>query len=122
MSDDRPLEDLSEQLREVSNLDQASQPTVESDVPSPEPERIDADEPAFPHAATQQGPIAPRGETWERYDEAIADIKTVLRDHGVENPAGREFDDAILRLAADNPEAIAKLILDARVESRAGEG
>jgi len=122
MSDDSPLENLSEQLRKVSDSDRAAAIESEAGVDSLEFEDIEAvpDAPAFPADESTQGPVAPREETWERYDDALSEITAALEDHGVTDPAGREFDDAVLRLAARNPEAVARLVLEARRDDAGG--
>jgi len=122
MSEDAPLQDLSEQLREVSNRDPIDGGPGEDagdasvDLDDVDWATLDPGEPAFPAEDAEQGPIFARSETWERYERAMAEIREVLEDRGVEDPAGREVDDAVLQLAARNPEAVAELILAARTD------
>lgn len=121
MSEDAPLSDLSEQLREVANSEPAARIDGENGVDALDVEEVEAvpDEPGFPAGNAQQGPVTAREETWERYADAITEITAVLEDHGVTEPAGREFDDAVLRLAVRNPEAVARLVVEARQEREA---
>lgn len=116
MTDENPLDDLSEQLEETEGeaTGRGSGRTAEERIDDPDPGDGDPTEPAFPFSASKQGPIYPREETWEAYDDAIYAIEGVLREYDVRDPAGREFDDAVLRFAARNPEGVAEIILEAR--------
>lgn len=122
MSDENPLDDLSEQLEEAESIEDAPDEGADGapdgekgdDGPVPTARGGDPDEPAFPFSESKQGPIYPREATWEAYDDAIYEIEGVLREYGVRDPAGREFDDAVLRFAARNPEGVARILLEAR--------
>ena len=116
MSEENPLDDLSEQLDSLEGAGDDGDDDGEADdaTPVPSPDDVDPGEPAFPFSESKQGPIYPREETWEAYDDAIYEIEGVLREYGVRDPAGREFDDAVLRFAARNPEGVARILLEAR--------
>lgn len=115
MSEENPLDDLSEQLDSLEGADTDDPDDGDDGDADPTITATgDPDEPAFPFSESKQGPIYPREETWEAYDDAIYEIEGVLREYGVRDPAGREFDDAVLRFAARNPEGVARILLEAR--------
>lgn len=83
-----------------------------------EPDDSALEDPAFSYAESNQGPIYARPETWDEYDDALElDVEQYLRDEGVRNAQKRELHDAALRLAADRPEELAELLIEARRES-----
>lgn len=108
MSDD-PFADLD--AMEESETSGAEETEAE---PEPEPKReaepeLDPrTEPAFPFDETVQRPLYAREETWDEFADACDfEVKRLLRDDGVKNVEGRELHDAVLRLAARNPEELA---------------
>ena len=74
------------------------------------------EEPAFPFDETKQTPIYVRGDTLDDWEEAKDfDVARILRrENDVKDVQGREIDDAVYRLAADNPELVAEYVMDAR--------
>ena len=71
--------------------------------------------PAFPFEDSNQRPIYPRLESWELFEDAIDfEMKRTFRDHGVRNMSGREIHDALVRLAAEMPDEVARYALEAR--------
>lgn len=88
--------------------DPAPAPDPDPD-PEPEPEVDPREQPAFPFDAALQRPLYAREESWEAFaDVCDFDAKRILRDAGIRNIEGREFHDAALRLAAENPDALAE--------------
>ncbi|ELY48571.1 hypothetical protein [Natronolimnohabitans innermongolicus] len=79
---------------------------------------IDPDDPtAFPFDATEKKTVYVRPETLERVDDARALVDAQLRtDHDVRDLTGREFYDAVFRLAATDTDGLIEEILDARDE------
>jgi len=75
--------------------------------------------PAFEYEATKNAAQYVREETANTLDEAWEyDVKPYLgREIGLENIAKREWQDAVFRYAAQNPEAVADLVVAAREEA-----
>lgn len=95
--------------KEPAESEQAGEePAVEEEEQSP-------DEPAFPYRSGYQRPVYVRDETWESWGETKRwEVEKLLHDHGVDDPAGREVDDAAFRILAECPELVAALVLDER--------
>jgi hypothetical protein len=111
-NDDSPLGNLREQMEQA---DQDTESQQSSDTGQEQEKEFDAREtPAFTFKQAKQRPLYPRETRWTDWEDAKYEIEGILRQHGVRNPEGREFDDAALQLAVENPEAIAELILEAR--------
>lgn len=71
--------------------------------------------PAFEFSSNLRRSIYIRGESWQKFEDARdLEMTRELRDAGVRNHESREVHDAMVRLAAKNPEEMAQLILDAR--------
>lgn len=70
--------------------------------------------PSFPYSKAKQRGLHPRAETWGEYDDAMWEAEHVLREHNVKEIEKREFDDAVLRLAKEEPEKLARLVMEAR--------
>jgi len=47
-------------------------------------------------------------------DAVDSEAKPFLREHGVRNETGREIQDAAIQVAKNNPEELAKVILEDR--------
>lgn len=75
--------------------------------------------PAFSFEASKQTSIYPRTETAEdTLDDVEFEVEGILRrEYDVRDLAGRELHDAMIRLAAESPDDLAELIVDAREES-----
>jgi hypothetical protein len=113
-NDDSPLGNLREQM-EQADQDTDSQQSRNTGQEQEEEDEVDPREtPAFTFKQAKQRPLYPRETRWTDWEDAKYEIEGILRQHGVRNPEGREFDDAALQLAVENPEAIADLILEAR--------
>jgi hypothetical protein len=98
-----------------------NEPSTEASSPDEEtPEASDDaspnhDQPAFPFVNNHVESIYPRPETWDAFRDVVdLDLERTFREHGVRNMSGREIHDAALRLAAENPEALARIALEAR--------
>ncbi|SFR67665.1 hypothetical protein [Halogeometricum limi] len=71
--------------------------------------------PAFEFEETTAKSVYVRPETLSVLDDAEFEVESVLRrDHDVRDLTGREFHDALVRVAAAHPEAVAELVLEAR--------
>ncbi|WP_227355936.1 hypothetical protein [Haladaptatus salinisoli] len=71
--------------------------------------------PAFEFSPDLRRSIYTREESWQEFEDARdLEMTRELRDAGVRNHESREVHDAMVRLAAKNPEEMAQLILDAR--------
>ncbi|NUC74942.1 hypothetical protein HTZ84_22010 [Haloterrigena sp. SYSU A558-1] len=77
----------------------------------------DNDPTAFPFDATEKKTVYVRPETLADLDDARALVDAQLRtDHDVRDLTGREFYDAVFRLAAADTEGVIDEILEAREE------
>lgn len=71
--------------------------------------------PAFDYSEEIHRATYAREEHWTAWEDAQQfEIDRVLRDYGVRDAAGREYHEAVYRLATLAPEAVAALMLDAR--------
>lgn len=69
-------------------------------------------EPAFPFSDDLRESWYVRDETVTEFQDAVDfEAKPVLREHGVRNETGREIQDAAIKVAKNNPEELAKVIL-----------
>lgn len=96
---------------DVDNLD-------ESDDVQEETNGDPREDPAFPHDETKNAAQYVLPSTADALDDAWEfDVKAYLaREHGVRNVAKREWQNAVLRYAAENPEMVADLVVRAREE------
>ena len=85
---------------------------------SSDTESGDADDPtAFPFDATEKKTVYVRPETIEELEDAQALVDAQLRtDHDVRDLTGREFYDAVFRLAAADTDGLIEELLEAREE------
>lgn len=74
------------------------------------------EKPAFGYDSDMQTALYARPKTAEAFEDALEfDVNSILkRENSVKNVAGREYGDAVLRLAADHPELVAQYVMDAR--------
>ncbi|ELY54403.1 hypothetical protein C491_19599 [Natronococcus amylolyticus DSM 10524] len=71
--------------------------------------------PAFEYDAVRQRPLYARGETWDAFEKKLrTTITPTLAREDVVDEETREIHDAVLRLATEEPERIAELVLEAR--------
>ncbi|QRV17627.1 hypothetical protein [Haloterrigena salifodinae] len=96
----------------------SSAETAESDADGDTADNANTDDPtAFPFDATEKKTVYVRPETLADLDDARALIDAQLRtDHDVRDLTGREFYDAVFRLAAADTEGVIDEILEAREE------
>ncbi|WP_058826436.1 hypothetical protein [Haloferax sp. Q22] len=109
---------------ESSERDEPGEP-AESTAEEDGPESIDETEqtteaaggPAFEFEATTAKSIYVRTATLDRLDDAEFEVESHLRrEHDVRDLTGREFHDALVRVAAEYPEKIADAVLETREE------
>ncbi|AGB39414.1 hypothetical protein [Natronococcus occultus] len=73
--------------------------------------------PAFEYDAVRQRPLYARGESWDAFEKKLrTTIAPELAREDVVDEETREIHDAVLRLATEEPERIAELVLEARRE------
>ena len=91
--------------------------------PEPEPAEDESDEredgdkggPAFAFDETVQESVYIREETAQQIDDAKFEVEALLRrEHDIRDLAGREFQDALLRIGASDPEALVEQIVNER--------
>ncbi|ADQ69390.1 hypothetical protein [Halogeometricum borinquense] len=71
--------------------------------------------PAFEFEDTTAKSVYVRPETLSVMDDAEFEVESVLRrEHDVRDLTGREFHDALVRVAAEHPEEVAEIILSTR--------
>jgi hypothetical protein len=70
----------------------------------------------FPFREVAQYPFYARKRSWAVAEETRADVESSLRERGIADVRKREFHDALLRVAAADPEAVADAIVSARTE------
>lgn len=120
MPEDDPFADLDEMAggdgQDVDDSEQSSEPTGKSEPSTTSPPTRDPlTDPAFPFDDATQRPIYAREESWDEFEDVRDfEVKRILRDEGIKKVSGREFHDALLRLAAENPEEFADAVKDAR--------
>jgi hypothetical protein len=95
--------------------------TVTESEPSPDStdtEPAESDDPtAFPFDATEKKTVYVRPETVAEVEDARALVDAQLRtDHDVRDLTGREFYDAVFRLAAADTDGLIEELLEAREE------
>lgn len=101
--------------------DSAADETATDDEPSADSadgESTDTDDPtAFPFDATEKKTVYVRPETIDALEDARALVDAQLRtDHDVRDLTGREFYDAVFRLAAADTDGLIEELLEAREE------
>ena len=143
--EDDPDEESDAESAAESSSEETDSPTVEDETSEPESETggdssgsesdssadsggpdadaeddadADTDDPtAFPFDATEKKTVYVRPETLADLDDARALVDAQLRtDHDVRDLTGREFYDAVFRLAAADTEGVIDEILEAREE------
>lgn len=82
------------------------------------PEEADGG-PAFEFEDTTAKSVYVRPKTVDVLDDAEFEVESYLRrEHGVRDMAGREFHDALVRVAAEHPDEVADAIRAARDDGR----
>ncbi|NLV14327.1 hypothetical protein [Haloarcula argentinensis] len=73
--------------------------------------------PAFPYDDASQEAIYPRSDTWDEFEDTLDfEVKRELRDAGLRDIPKREYHEALLELAMENPERLAELVKEGRKE------
>ncbi|WP_410767546.1 hypothetical protein [Haloferax sp. DFSO60] len=89
----------------------------EDNKPEPDESESDGSEPAFEFEATTAKSIYVRRATLDQLDDAEFEVESLLRkDHDIRNLTGREFHDALVRIATEHPDEIVEAILETRDE------
>lgn len=126
-----PFDDLEAETAESPNVeddpetpnagsaDESVEPTAAEDADAVESTPVSPAEsgPAFEYDAVRQRPLYARGETWDAFEKKLrTTIAPALAREDVVDEETREIHDAVLRLATEEPERIAELVLEARRE------
>lgn len=109
------MSDRFDDLRE--RLEAARSQRAGDERPAEEPEDPVPDEPAFPFDDTTAKSIYVRPETLRRIEDVEALVDARLRtEHQVRDLTTREFYDAVLRVAAEDPDAVVRTVIAERRE------
>lgn len=110
-SDTNPDESESES----KNEDSPEQSPPEQETTHEHDSNSTTDGPAFEYAEVRQRPLYARGDTWDEFERAIrTDIGPTLAGADILDEETREIHDAVLQVAAENPDLVAEKILEAR--------
>ena len=119
MTDANPFDDLSdvdsepEQSTEESRESPSESSTEPAD--SQEASSDPASGPSFDYSEVRQRPLYARGETWDEFEDAIGiSVVPELRRQGIRDEEKREIHDAVLTLAAEEPERLVEIIAERR--------
>lgn len=118
--DDLSVSDSSSSTDSTTDTEVAQESEAEPE-PKPEPDPTprqptkttveDTSGPAFEFDEVRQRPLYARGETWDAFEDAVGiTVVPELRKAGIRDEEKREIHDAVLRLAIEEPERVAKLI------------
>ena len=103
-----------DEIRETD--EESSQQSTEEESSDTENANSEETPPDVPYNQPPQHPIHVPDQYWDEYRDSINfEVKRLLaQEFNVRNPKFYEMNTAAIRLAAANPEAIAKLVLDER--------
>lgn len=102
----------------TSSPDQQSQSRAAAEQESPESTPPADSGPAFEYSTVRQRPLYARSDTWDDFEKTLrTSITPSLAEEDVVDEETREIHDAVLRLAAAEPERVAELVLEARRQS-----
>ncbi|WP_423747405.1 hypothetical protein V5735_22845 (plasmid) [Haladaptatus sp. SPP-AMP-3] len=74
--------------------------------------------PAFEYSEVRQRPLYARGDTWDEFEDAVGiTVVPELRRRGIRDEEKREIHDAVLTLAAEDPERLVEIIAEQRRRS-----
>jgi hypothetical protein len=97
----------------TANLEQSTD--LPTDATEDDSSTSSLDHPAFPFEDSKQEAIYPTVETLTEFDDTLDfEVKRRLRDEGLRNVPKREYHEALLQLAIEQPERIAELIIENR--------
>jgi hypothetical protein len=91
--------------------------TSEADQPAADDTADDSalDHPAFPFDDSTQEAIYPTTDTLTAFDDTLDfEVKRRLRDEGLRDVPKREYHEALLQLAIEQPDRLAELIIENR--------
>lgn len=113
---DREQDETPSEREPDSDTTTDTEPAADSDTGSDEQAAVDPrEEPAFEFSETDQHQVYVRGETWSAWEKTRdGQVKPSLVMDDVEDVRKSELQDAVLRLAAENPEQVAEYVRDAR--------
>ena len=117
-SGDAPTTDRGDESATADTEAASSDDESDSSSETTDADDDESDDPtAFPFDATEKKTVYVRPETLADLDDARALVDAQLRtDHDVRDLTGREFYDAVFRLAAADTEGLIDEILEAREE------
>jgi rifampicin phosphotransferase len=99
----------------TADIEQETSPTTTSDQGEADKSEHDEGGPAFSFDETTAKSIYVREETLDILENTELEIELLLRqEHDIRDITGREVMDAVLRVAAENPEAVADQIIAER--------
>lgn len=94
--------------------EQSDEPTTSPD-PSHTEATTHASAPPFEYSEVRQRPLYARGETWDKFEDAVGiSVVPELRRQGIRDEEKREIHDAVLTLAAEEPERLVEIIAERR--------
>ena len=115
MSDDNPFADLDRSVAGESTESSDESTERNADEPSSESSSDPLETPAFDAGNHLNHSVYVRDETWRAFEDAYdVDLVPMLRRAGVDGLSKREYHDAALRLAHEEPERVAELFLEGR--------
>jgi hypothetical protein len=110
-SPEPPTESPTESKQSAEN---SSVETIQPSAPSGS-ESADVSGPSFEYSEVRQRPLYARGETWDEFEDAIGiSVVPELRRQGIRDEEKREIHDAVLTLAAEDPERLVEIIAERR--------
>ncbi|MDS0284452.1 hypothetical protein [Haloarcula onubensis] len=111
---DTPEDDRQEPAQEpTANLERPTGSTT--DATEDDSSTSSLDHPAFPFEDSKQEAIYPTVETLTEFDDTLDfEVKRRLRDEGLRDVPKREYHEALLQLAIEQPERLAELIIENR--------
>lgn len=111
---DTPEDDQQDSAPEpTANIEQSTDSTM--DATEDDSATSSLDHPAFPFEDSKQEAIYPTVETLTEFDDTLDfEVKRRLRDEGLRDVPKREYHEALLQLAIEQPERLAELIIENR--------
>lgn len=104
-----------EQQSTESTVDQDQSPDSTIDTSDDDSSASSLDHPAFPFEDSKQEAIYPTVETLTEFDDTLDfEVKRRLRDEGLRDVPKREYHEALLQLAIEQPERLAELVIENR--------
>ncbi|ODR79548.1 hypothetical protein BG842_06070 [Haladaptatus sp. W1] len=139
MTDANPFDDLgavesdeTDQGAGQGTSESSHEPSVQSEIDAPTEENYpeatqarstnesatEMSGPAFEYSEVRQRPLYARGDTWDEFEDAVGiTVVPELRRRGIRDEEKREIHDAVLTLAAEEPERLVEIIAERRHRS-----